>query len=715
MNDVLVSVIIPVYNAGLLLGRMLDSVLAQSEKRFEVILVDDGSTDGDTTAKIIEEYIHKDERIRVIRQMNQGAELARKNGVLAANGKYVYICDQDDYLHPQLLEYCLFVTKKYDVEFVAFRYANCAGDKIPNIKPLGDFDLVHVTTPESNYLAAHSFHTDFWVQFVTKKMILRYDFSEESSLPRPFALVKMAKRWVVADVVLYYYNNGVCGSMMHKPMSADKLRKMQREMILFWELYADERKAGDPRGLWEFQCRKFLLSLLKQALNSLRRDKLCRATDVADERWRILAETVREIFVKRKIPWRYVKLKHLIYYWLLLLKYPAKNRRRTLAVVGGGYLQLPLVEKAKEMGFRTVCFSWEEGAVCKNVCDRFYPISIVDKESVLDVCRKEKIDGITSIASDVAVPTISYVASRLGLPGNSEDTAFRCTNKNAMRASLKSGGLRVPESIEVCATEKWDAITVKLAGLHFPLIVKPSDRSGSLGVTKCESETELSTAIATALECSLSGSAVVEEFVTDAREISVEGISFGGKYYPLAITDKVTTGSPHFVELAHHQPADLDEAMKHRVIDFSRKAVDALGVTSGATHAEMMIDHEGQLFITEVGARMGGDFIGSDLVRLSTGYDFVQGVIQCSLGEFCPPILGDFGCAGVLFSSVDTPDVRKYLESGEAATSPWCVRAENTSDEVKPELLCSADRDGYLIYMADHRISDLSTRPGVVK
>ncbi len=389
------------------------------------------------------------------------------------------------------------------------------------------------------------------------------------------------------------------------------------------------------------------------------------------------------------------------------------KEKRTLAIVGASYLQLPLVKRAKAMGLRTVCFSWPEGAVCKDVCDRFYPFSIVEKEKILAACQAEKIDGITSIASDVAVPTIAYVAKAMGLPGNTEETAFRCTNKNAMRQALKVGGLDIPASAEICLSDDVEAIKRKLSRMRFPLIAKPSDRSGSLGVTKCETRAELEAAIKTALECSLSGSAVVEEFIEDAREISVEGISFAGKYYPLAITDKVTTRNPHFVELAHHEPADWDGEMKTRAIDCARRAVSALGVTIGATHTEMMIDREGRLFITEVGARMGGDFIGSDLVKLSTGYDFVHGVIQCALGEFDEPILRDAGCSGVLFSSVVTPEVRKILESGKAEKEPWCVRAEITGNEIKPELLCSADRDGYVIYKADHRICNLEKEMGM--
>ena len=89
---------------------------------------------------------------------------------------------------------------------------------------------------------------------------------------------------------------------------------------------------------------------------------------------------------------------------------------KKLAIIGASYLQQPLVEKCKELGVYSICFAWEEGAVCKDVCDKFYPISTVDKEAILKVCQEEKIDGITTIASDVATLTVSYVAEKMGLP-----------------------------------------------------------------------------------------------------------------------------------------------------------------------------------------------------------------------------------------------------------------------------------------------------------
>ena len=66
---------------------------------------------------------------------------------------------------------------------------------------------------------------------------------------------------------------------------------------------------------------------------------------------------------------------------------------RKLAIIGASYLQEPLVRKAKEIGLEVHCFAWAEGAVCKDVADEFYPISIVEKEQILAICHEKKIDG----------------------------------------------------------------------------------------------------------------------------------------------------------------------------------------------------------------------------------------------------------------------------------------------------------------------------------
>lgn len=376
---------------------------------------------------------------------------------------------------------------------------------------------------------------------------------------------------------------------------------------------------------------------------------------------------------------------------------------RTLAIIGASYLQRPLVVKAKEMGLRTICFAWEEGAVCKDICDTFYPISIVEKEDILKVCRQEQIDGICTIASDVAAPTVAYVANQMGLVGNNYEAAVRANNKYAMREAFMKAGVPCPQYL--CVTDSYDHT---LSNIHhtlsLPLVVKPSDRSGSLGVTKVEDWSQLSSALSSALEMSFSHEAMVEEFI-EGREISVEFISYQGKHYPLQITDKITTEAPHFVELEHHQPSSLNQDMFAKIYDITVRALNALGLTNGASHSEYKITKEGRIAVMEIGGRMGGDFIGSDLVRLSTGYDFVKGVIEAALDNFTEPTKTINKHSGVFFLCEETKAIKPQIEDAIAhpGNYPEVFAAEITDAELRP-VTCSADRNGYLIYQAETKI-----------
>lgn len=379
------------------------------------------------------------------------------------------------------------------------------------------------------------------------------------------------------------------------------------------------------------------------------------------------------------------------------------NEQKTLAIIGASYLQRPLVEKAKEMGLRTICFAWADGAVCKDICDAFYPISIVEKEEILKVCQQEHIDGICTIASDVAAPTVAYVANKMGLVGNNYEAAVRANNKYAMREAFMKANVPCPKYLCVTDFDDHTLDTIHHT-LSLPIIVKPSDRSGSLGVTKVEDWSQLSSALSLALEKSFAHEAMVEEFI-EGREISVEFISYQGKHYPLQITDKVTTEAPHFVELEHHQPSTLSPEMFKTIYDITDRALDALGLTNGASHSEYKITKDGRIAVMEIGGRMGGDFIGSDLVRLSTGYDYVQGVIEVALGNFVEPKRTINKHSGVFFLCEETKAIKPQIETAIAhpENHPEVFAAEIT-DTVLRNVTCSADRSGYMIYQSDKKI-----------
>ena len=362
----------------------------------------------------------------------------------------------------------------------------------------------------------------------------------------------------------------------------------------------------------------------------------------------------------------------------------------TLAIIGASYLQRPLVEKAKEMGLRTICFAWAEGAVCCDLADVFYPISIVEKEQILAICQQEQIDGICTIASDVAAPTVAYVAEQMGLVGNTYESSLCANNKWLMRQAFTKADIPCPQ--HMCVTTS--NIDIIQTHITLPLIVKPSDRSGSLAVNKITEWEQVPAALQEAQTASFKGEAMVEEFI-EGREISVEFISYQGKHYPLQITDKVTTGAPHFVELEHHQPSTLSADMYAAIYAITERALNALGITNGASHSEYKITDDGRIYVMEIGARMGGDFIGSDLVQLSTGYDFVRGVIEVALGQFCAPVLTANAYSGVYFLSAATSQVAHYIQHRQQY--PAIVQAEQTDAELHA-ITCSAERSGYFIY-----------------
>lgn len=367
---------------------------------------------------------------------------------------------------------------------------------------------------------------------------------------------------------------------------------------------------------------------------------------------------------------------------------------KKLAIIGASYLQQPLVEKCKELGVYSICFAWEDGAVCKDLCNKFYPISTVDKDAILKACQEEKIDGITTIASDVATLTVNYVAEKMGLVGNPDEYSQTTTNKYLMRQCFMEHNVPSPK---FCLAE--GNIPEIINSFIFPVIVKPTDRSGSRGVEKVLKMGDMQEAIDRACKESFQMKAVIEEFV-EGREISVESISFRGKHHILQITDKVTTEAPFFVELEHHQPSSLSEDIKSNVRAIVLNALDALHIQYGASHSELKITKDGDIRVIEIGARMGGDFIGSDLVKLSTGYDFLKGVIDVAFGNFEEPKLTEKKCSGVYFLCEETKHILPFINN--AACYPEIVRAEVT-DPVLRRIEQSADRSGYFIYQADKR------------
>lgn len=381
--------------------------------------------------------------------------------------------------------------------------------------------------------------------------------------------------------------------------------------------------------------------------------------------------------------------------------------KNDIVIIGASYLQLPLIEKARQQGYTTHVFAWKDGSVGETIADHFYPISIVEKEEILEVCKKIQPVAVASIASDLANITVQYLAKNLGLPCNSDECIEISTNKYKMRCAFRDNGVATPYFRTISDAAEMENDT----GFSFPLIVKPTDRSGSRGITKVYTAEELPAAVAAATVHSFEKKAIVEEYI-EGPEFSCECISYQGKHTMLTITKKFTTGAPHFIETGHLEPAPLTEEMRETVRKEIFAGLDALKIYSGASHSEFRITPEGKVRIIEIGSRMGGDCIGSDLVRLSTGYDFVKMVLDVAAGKepdftpVCTP-----ACAAVRF--VFTQDDIRVLDKIKSE----CHEALYEVSDMEPigdhEIVDSGTRYGHFIVTAPTheeliRLSELS-------
>lgn len=369
---------------------------------------------------------------------------------------------------------------------------------------------------------------------------------------------------------------------------------------------------------------------------------------------------------------------------------------KKIAIIGANEAINKLIVKAKSLGYETHVFAWKCGDPGEKTADYFYPINIADKDAVYNQCKEiDGLVGVASVTSDFAVNTVNYVARKLGLPCNSETTDKFARNKYLMRCAFRDAGLYVPDFMRISNAEE-----LRNAKKHFekkfPVIVKPTDRWSSKGVTRVDSMKEFDSAITYAQSESLTGEAIVESFM-NGPEYSCECICFNGNYKALQITKKDTTGYPHYIETGHTQPSGISNEMREKVESVVFKALEALDIKNSAAHAEFRILEDGNIGLIEIGARMGGDCIGTDLVCLSTGYDYLRMVLEVACGEEpTMECLPHYSQAKVKFL-LNSEDYNEYLERKNNSTK--IIHEYDISDDFNKEILDSSTRNGYYIFV----------------
>ena len=366
-------------------------------------------------------------------------------------------------------------------------------------------------------------------------------------------------------------------------------------------------------------------------------------------------------------------------------------------IIGASVLQLPGILKAKEMGLYVGVADYNPKAIGIQYADEFFNASTMDEEAVLAAALQFKPNGIMTLATDMPMRGVAKVAEKMGLPGISYDTAVKATDKFEMIKAFKAHDVASPWFFTVDNVDELKALESQLS---YPCIMKPTDNAGSHGVVLAKCFDDLLKEYEYSRESARHGKVIIEEYL-QGDEVSVEVMVVDGKVNILQITDKLTTGAPHFVEMGHSQPSRHPLETQKAIKVLATKACQAVGINQGPAHVEMMVTERGPVMI-ELGARMGGDNITTALVPLSTGIDMVKATIDVALGNQ-PDIEPSLHCASAIRYIAASEGVIKSISGVEEAKQLPGVKEvimTKAVGEMSTPIHCSNDRIGSVIVQA---------------
>ena len=322
---------------------------------------------------------------------------------------------------------------------------------------------------------------------------------------------------------------------------------------------------------------------------------------------------------------------------------------KKLLVLGAGVYQVPLIKKIKEMGIYCIVSSIKGNYPGFAYADKVYYENTTDMEAILKIARDEKIDGILTTGTDVAVKTIGYVCEMLKLNGISRSSAEYTTNKSLMKEKLIEGGVRTAD-FEI-AYQLNDAIRIAHR-LGFPVMFKCVDKSGSRGIIKVETEKDVPDAFNYSLSYSDCEYIVIEKFL-NGYEIGIDGYVNSDQRVILPHGKIMHYNGKTKVPIGHTFPFECNQVLYDDIIRQTNKAIDALKLDHCFFNVDAMIDGD-QCYFIEIGGRTGATCI-PELASIYLGSDYYEKMIYNALGESVDqhdPV--GMACAGQLLRAPKT-------------------------------------------------------------
>lgn len=308
-----------------------------------------------------------------------------------------------------------------------------------------------------------------------------------------------------------------------------------------------------------------------------------------------------------------------------------------ILILGGGFQQLPAIRKAHELGLTVILADYLPDAPGRREADQSFLISTRDKDGILELARKEDVDGILAFASDPAEETAAYVAEKLDLPGGMYAAAGILGNKRKFREFLVIHGIPAPRYFPMDIPMDFlrnDSKDNSVSSLPYPIVVKPLDSSGSKGVTILRSYDagRLLRAYQAAVSCSLSGHAMAEEYISYGYRHLIGGdvIVRGGAVVLYGLMDCIREEGKNLVPCGKIYPCGAGEEVKVRIARIMQTVIHKLSITDAEMNVEFIAGKDGEVYPIEIALRCGGNGI-PQLLSDATGIDWIREEVQRTL------------------------------------------------------------------------------------
>lgn len=308
-----------------------------------------------------------------------------------------------------------------------------------------------------------------------------------------------------------------------------------------------------------------------------------------------------------------------------------------------------------------------------------------DETAVIDLAvrlhRSTPFRAVLSFAEQTLV-TASLIGERLGVVHNPVDSVLRSRNKGLFRKAMQGTPFELP-SRTVSSMEE----VRSFLNQYGRIIVKPMLGSGSRGVHELSCGEDLS-------HVTLDGPYVAELYA-EGTEFSVESLTLNGCHRVLGVTQKYTSGSPHYVETGHDFPAMLQPVLAQRIGAAVEQMLTIIGHRWGPCHTEVKVD-EDRLHFIETQTRFGGDQIW-EMVWMVTGIHLAKMTIDGMLGlpsDASEPVFCEMA---IRFFDVNHPHFDFETLSGLVKAAS-VVRVQLENDRFERAVNCSFDRHGYVLF-----------------